>query len=75
MKIRIQFPDGRIEYIDIDISDCDSIECIAEKVARHLAEKYCETVGCRNEERVVYSYLSWVYPQIYTAIIEMIEGK
>jgi len=74
LKVYIEFPDGHREMVEVDIDLCKmqkrGIECIAEQIARELADRYCTAYGCQDEERVYYAYLGWVLPHTIEALTQ-----
>jgi len=69
MIVHIMFPDGRVARFEIDLSKVESIEDIAEEIARQSCEKIPHI---KNMERCVEAYKRWLIPHLYSELMETI---
>jgi hypothetical protein len=85
MTLRLIFPDGREEEIEIEICDYNSIEEVAEAICEDMADKYVsaflEKRGIKGEAkrlrarmRYVEGCVRWLYPLLLSTIAEYIEA-
>jgi len=86
MTLRLIFPDGREEEIEIEICDYNSVEEIAEAICSDMADKYVnrflEKRGIKGEAkrlrarmRYIDGCVRWLYPLLLSTIAEYIESR
>jgi hypothetical protein len=85
MKIRLIFPDGREEEIEIEVCDYESVEEMAEAICSDMADKYVdrflEKKGIKGQAnrikarmRYIDGCVRWLYPLLLSSIAEFIES-
>jgi hypothetical protein len=86
MRIRLIFPDGHEEEIEVEVCDYESIEEIATAVCSDMADKYVDRFlekkgikGKANRIKARMRYIDgcvrWLYPLLLSTIAEYVESK
>jgi hypothetical protein len=86
MRIRLIFPDGREEEIEVEVCDYESVEEMAEAICSDMADKYVDkflekkgikSKASRIKSRAKYvdGCVRWLYPLLLSTIAEYIESK
>ena len=86
MTLRLIFPDGREEVLEIEICDYNTIEEMAEAICSDMADKYvsrffekkgikAESKRLRARVRYVEGCVRWLYPLLLSTIAEYVESR
>jgi hypothetical protein len=86
MRIRLIFPDGHEEEIEVEVCDFMSVEEMAEAVCSDMADKYVdrflEKKGIKSKAsrikarmRYIDGCVRWLYPLLLSTIAEYIESR
>jgi len=86
MVLRLIFPDGHEEEIEIEVCDYNSVEEMAEAICSDMADKYVdrflEKRGIKGEAKrlkarmkYVDGCVRWLYPLLLSTIAEYIESR
>jgi len=81
MKIRITYPDGTVEEVEINPFAYRSVAEMAEAVCAELADRWIRRARRRRKrgtgpsrEKYIESCTRWLYPQLVSAIAEALEA-
>lgn len=84
MRIRLIFPDGREEEIEIEVCDYESVEEITNAICSDMADKYVDRFlekkgikgkAIRARMRYIEGCTRWLYPLLLSTIAEYIESR
>lgn len=82
MHIRVTFPDGREETIEIDPCRYRTIEEMAEDICAEMADKYLSRARFRSpakrvtaRRKYIEGCVRWLYPTLLNAIYEYVERR
>jgi len=86
MVLRLIFPDGHEEEIEIEVCDYNSVEEMAEAICSDMADKYVDAFlekrGIKGESKRLKARLKyvdgcirWLYPLLLSTIAEYIESR
>ena len=80
--MRVTFPDGRVETVEIDPCRYKTVEEMSEDVCAEMADKYLAKARFRSpakriaaRRRYIEGCVRWLYPSLLNAIYEYVEKR
>jgi len=82
VRVRVTFPDGRVETVEIDPCRYKTVEEMSEDVCAEMADKYLSRARFRSpakkvaaRRKYIEGCVRWLYPSLLNAIYEYVEKR